>query len=90
MVSIAQKLNNTENISCGTKILVGTVIVCILHEIIKESDIALNSVTAVINLLSFKPNFKKEECQDLFVLILNNKDFKYVLSFMITFILFIG
>ena len=70
--------------------MVGTVIVCILHEILKESEIALDSVIAVINLLSFKPNFKKEECQDLFVLILNNKDFKYVLSFMKTFTLSIG
>ena len=70
--------------------MVGTVIVCILHEIIKEPEIALDSVAAVINLLSFEPNFKKEECQDLFVLIINNKDFKYVLSFVITFTLSIG
>ena len=70
--------------------MVGTVIVCILHEILKESEIALESVVAVINLLSFKPNFKKEKCQDLFVLILNDKDFKYVLSEMKTFTLSIG
>ena len=70
--------------------MVGTVIVCILHKIIKETEVSVDSVVAVINLLSFKPNLKKQECQDLFVLIINDKDFKYVLSFMITFTLSIG
>lgn len=60
--------------------MVGLVIICILHKILNESEIALELVVAVMQLISFQPDCKKEECQILFDLI-NDENSKYVFHF---------
>lgn len=78
LVSIAKGLQSTEYF-CGKKIIVGTVIVCVLHEILNDRDISLDSVITVIRLLTFQSDFEEKECQELFDLI-NDRSFKYVMS----------
>ena len=57
----------------------GTVIVCILNETFKtDTEIGLDYVVAVIRLLTFTYDFKKDNYQDFYGL-LNDTQLQYVL-----------